>query len=377
MQSLIRLTATILLVCFGVSTVSAAPRKRERFEVAVEQAIAYLAKSQNPDGSWNSGGGFGGGANRDPAVTGLCVMALLSAGHVPGEEPYGTNIERGVRYVCSQQQANGAFAVNNFGNSVMYTHGICTLMIAEVVGLMPDRREADALRKRLENAVKLLRHAQTKGGFNDGGWRYSINPGDADISVTAWQVMALRAAKNVGCDVPAETVERAIGYIKNCYDFQTGGYRYVRNGNLTVPCTAASILSLELCGKDYHKSPESLRAASYITSALAGRNRDQFPGGGFRMIQSNHFFYGVYYTSQAMFQIGGEYWTWYREYLHSLLIDQQQSGQQPGGFWRGVSGDDNMAGVNYSTSMAVLALTVEYRFLPIYQRSEEPEERSK
>ena len=42
-----------------------------------------------------------------------------------------------------------------------------------------------------------------------------------------------------------------------------------------------------------------------------------------------------------------------------------------------MSADDQMAGVNYCTAMAVLALTVEYRFLPIYQRGEEPEEREK
>ena len=76
-----------------------------------------------------------------------------------------------------------------------------------------------------------------------------------------------------------------------------------------------------------------------------------------------------------MFQVGGKPWEWYRDYLHWLLLDPQGNAQRPGGYWDGVSGDDQMAGVNYSTAMAVLALTVEYRFLPIYQRSEEPEER--
>ena len=33
--------------------------------------------------------------SRDPAVTALCVMAFLSAGHVPGEGPYGATIEQG------------------------------------------------------------------------------------------------------------------------------------------------------------------------------------------------------------------------------------------------------------------------------------------
>ena len=37
--------------------------------------------------------------------------------------------------------------------------------------------------------------------------------------------------------------------------------------------------------------------------------------------------------------------------------------------------DDARLGPAYCTSMAVLALTVEYRLLPIYQRFEEPLER--
>jgi hypothetical protein len=47
---------------------------------------------------------------RDPAITALCVMAFLSAGHVPGEGKYGGNIERGIKYVSDSQQQNGVFS---------------------------------------------------------------------------------------------------------------------------------------------------------------------------------------------------------------------------------------------------------------------------
>jgi hypothetical protein len=364
-------TLTVVALALVVAhPARAEPRKREAFEVAVDRALERLKENQNPDGSWNSGVGFvGGGGRRDPAVTALCVMAFLSAGHVPGEGPYGQTIERGVRFVCSQQQANGVFAGPQMGMTVMYSHGICTLMVAEVIGLMPDRTEAAELRRRLEAGVKLIRYAQAKQGQTKGGWRYSIDPRDADISVTGWQVMALRAAKNVGCDVPPVTIADAVDYINRSRS-NDGGYKYVIGGPTTVPCTAASILSLELAGKEYHGSVESQQAAQYIVDRIAARNQG---APNIRFMQ--HFFYGVYYTSQAMFQIGGKYWTWYREYLHWLLLQQQA--QQASGLWNGVSADDHQAGVNYSTAMAVLALTVEYRFLPIYQRGEEPDERGK
>ena len=222
----LRTLAAVALVTVVAHPARAEPRKREPFEVAVDRALERLKENQNPDGSWNGGGGFGGGGGgrRDPAVSALCVMAFLSAGHVPGEGPYGEAIQRGVRFVCSQQQANGVFAGPQFGMTVMYSHGICTLMVAEVIGLMPDRTEAAELRRRLEAGVKLIRYAQAKHGQTKGGWRYSIDPRDADISVTGWQVMALRAAKNVGCDVPAATIADAVDYIKRSRA-NDGGYR--------------------------------------------------------------------------------------------------------------------------------------------------------
>jgi uncharacterized protein YfaS (alpha-2-macroglobulin family) len=361
-----------LLAAVAVAVVAlparAEPPRREAFEVAVDKALNRLSQNQNPDGSWN--GGFGG--NRDPAVTALCVMAFLSAGHVPGEGPYAGVIEKGVRFVVSQQQDRGVIAGGGFGNSMMYSHGICTLMLAEIIGQWPDRKESNNLRQRLVVAVEFIRRAQCRTPGQQG-WRYQPQPHDSDMSVTAWQIMALRAAKNVGCDVPPDVIDRAVEYVKNSRDPRTGGYRYTRYGNTTLACTGAAILSLELTAtKEYHGSEESLNAAQYITDQLTGQGGFGRGRGGFGF---QHFFYGVYYTSQAMFQIGGKYWKWYREYLHWLLLSPDGHPQQPGGFWTGASNDDQVAGVNYSTAMAVLALTVEYRFLPIYQRGEEPEER--
>jgi hypothetical protein len=240
----------LLLSSIPTSAFAQAP-KREAFEFAVDKALEYLANSQMADGSWPTGNR--GGmilAGRDPSIAALCVMAFLSSGHVPGEGKYADTIQKGIRFVSSQQKRNGVIASNDFAQTVMYTHGICTLMLAEVVGLMPDKREAGVIRKQLEAAVQVIRRAQSTTGDNTGGWRYSTSPGDADISVTAWQVMALRAAKNVGCDVPPENVERAIGYIKRCFDPNIGGYRYMRFAHVTPACTGASILSLELCGKE-------------------------------------------------------------------------------------------------------------------------------
>jgi hypothetical protein len=332
--------------------------------------LAYLAKNQNRDGSWSANIGNPGfvrpgmqpkmTAVGDPAITALVVMSFLSAGHVPGEGPYGTSLELGIRYVMNQQQKNGLFAAPNLGGVEMYYHGICTLMLAEVVGMMPGP-DAEELRKRLQVAIAIVLQAQRNTTNADrGGWRYSINGTDSDMSVTGWQFLALRAAKNVGCDIPADRITSALEYVARCHDSKTGGYTYIVNGRVTEPCTGVGILCFELSGKDYHNTAENQRAGAYLLkNPIEAR--------------SPHFYYGVYYVSQAMFQLGDESWKKYREFLHGLLLRDLSPNTE--GAWGDRNLGDSRYGMAYSTAMAVLALTVEYRYLPIYQRFEEPLER--
>lgn len=347
------LFAPILAVFFAAPAL-ADDKSKEKLpkaplDEAVDRALAYLTSSQDRDGSWSAR------YNKNPAISALAVMAFLAGGHIPGEGKYGDVVKKGVDFVLRIQQPNGLFASE--GYQEMYQHGICTLMLAEVVG-MTDAKRSDEVRAKLEKAVAIILRAQRGSGYHKGGWRYRIQGDDGDISVTGWQLMALRAAKNVACDVPPERIEWAVDFINKCHDPYTGGYRYMPGGQLTLACTGTSILALELCGKEYHRSPTSLKAGSYLLKNDLRRN-------------SAHYFYGVYYCSQAMFQLGDNYWNSFRTKLHDQLLPSQGSN----GAWSGRASDDLTAGPNYCTSMAVLALSVEYRFLPIYQRDEEPEEK--
>ncbi|HET6572704.1 MAG TPA: prenyltransferase/squalene oxidase repeat-containing protein [Fimbriiglobus sp.] len=363
------LTLATLAACAGPA--SAQPARGSADE-AIDRGLAYLHNTQNRDGSWSvewrgrfgaPGNPRGVGGSADLAVTALSVMAFLSAGHVPGEGPYRDTVDRGVRYVMTRQSRTGLFPAPLDSNTEMYYQGICTLMLAEVVGMV-DGRLADDLRARLTAAVRVILEAQRKSGRDVGGWRYSVHGSDADLSVTGWQLLALRAAKNVGCDVPPDRIQAAVDYVRKCHDPRTGGYTYVVYGNVTTPCTGTGVLALALCGKDYHKSPDAVQAASYLlqTPLVPGRP---------------HFYYGVYYVSQAMFQMGDalgtNYWTSYREELHRLLL--RTAPPRADGAWGGRGLDDGRLGPAYCTAMAVLALTVEYRLLPIYQRFDEPRER--
>jgi hypothetical protein len=348
------LPAMLLLLSTALPT-SAAEKADRAAEVdrAIERGLQKLQLMQDKrEGCWHDR------ANRpNPAVTGLAVMALLSAGHVPGEGRYGPVLEKGIRWLLRKQQANGLLATD--GHQEMYQHGIATLALAEAAGMTDDELGKD-VRKAVAKAVRVILKAQRTRGDARGGWRYrAFLAQDADMSVTGWQMMALRAARNLGCDVPSSAIDRAVEYVKRCHNRRSGGFCYQPHGGLTVACTGTSILALEICGKEQHHCDEAKSGGSYL---LRPQN---LPREG-----QQWFFYSVYYGSQAMFQLGGNYWREFRPRLHEVLLRMQK-----GGFWDGNSGDAAQGGRAYCTAMAILALTVEYRFLPIYQRGDEPTEK--
>src|SRR6266545_2365466 len=195
--------AASLVVPLVLVAQPAAQSGGDRVEQAVDRALVFLRNIQETDGSWRVGN------EKNPAITALAVMAFLSAGHVPGEGPYADVVERGVTWVLGQQQPNGLIAT--VGGHEMYHHGICTLMLAEVAGMMQGKREQE-VKTKLEKAIEVILKAQRTTGLYAGGWRYRMASPDADMSITGWQLLALRAAKNLGCDVPAERIDLAVDY---------------------------------------------------------------------------------------------------------------------------------------------------------------------
>ena len=77
-------------------------RYNEKVDLAIDRALAFLAKNQRPDGSFQSKAMPG-----NTAITALSIRAMLSKGYTPGAGPYGDVIDRGIDYVLSQQQKNG------------------------------------------------------------------------------------------------------------------------------------------------------------------------------------------------------------------------------------------------------------------------------
>ena len=340
------MTAVVAAMLAGpfASTSRAQGTLPERIDASVARALQMMAREQRPTGAWVMQSNI-----ESTGITSLVIMAFMAGGHVPGEGPYGDQLEQAIRWVIAQQKPNGLL-VNRSGRGPMYSHGIATLMLAEVYGMCNKKLQRE-VRFALERGIRLILAAQqvNKPASHDGGWRYNITSSDSDLSVTGWQLLALRAAKNVGCDVPAESIERAIGYVKKCAVRNNDGFGYQAGHNATPTRTGTGILALEVCGE--HRCVEVMGGANYLIRKPL-REHDAF------------FYYGAYYCTVGLFKVGGEYWDRSSLHIYEMLLRLQNF---DGSWPLGRSGEMS-AGRYYSTSMAVLALAVEYRYLPIYQR---------
>ncbi len=311
---------------------------------SIDRGLEYLAQRQHDDGSFGSGRRY----QRNVAVTALCGMAFLSAGHTPGRGKYGRGVQKTIKFIVSRTMPNG-FIVDDSSKSQgpMYGHGFATLFLAEVYG-MSRRKE---LRPALEKAVRLIVNTQNK----EGGWRYNPEPKEADISVTVCQIMSLRAARNCGIYVPKNTIDKCIEYVKRSQNSDGGfAYQLTRQAESLFPRSAAGVVALYSAG--IYEGREIERGLSYL-------NRHLPRGDLFRRVE-NHYYYGHYYAVQAMWHAGESHWRrWYPAVRDELLLRQRRQGSRATGAWIDTSYSNE-----YATAMACLILQMPNNYLPIFQR---------
>ncbi len=311
------------------------PVLMRRVEASVDRALEYLLRVQNADGSWPSAFGRNNGTNA------ICVLAFLGRGHVPGRGPYRPLVERGVAFILATQNASGLYQSPNASHGPMYEHALATLAMIEAYGFIP----TPEMRKSVQRAVNLIVKAQA----GTGGWRYQPLPADADLSATVMQIVALRAAQNARLDVPQQTMDRALQYVRACV-VPSGGFAYQPGGEPAQARTAAGILSMQLLGAYDDEA---------VKKSLQWLTQRDYHGG------VAHFHYMNYYAMQAMFQAGGEHWDrWHPKVRDLLLRSQQEDGSFPG------FSEDSQNGPAkaYSTAFSVIALEVYMHYLPAYQR---------
>lgn len=318
-------------------------------EDAVMKSLRWMKRTQNADGSW---------CHEHPVgMTGLALLAFLGHCETPISPEFGQDVEEAIIYLVNVvERNNGKLASDLHDKHWAYEHGIATYALAEaytfcdIIGY-----KIDGLRE----AVTLAGDAIVRGQASVGMWCYAFNNSSRrDLSVTAWQLQAMKALKHSGIKVQGldDSVERGLEAIKfNQTDQGWFGYCGKKPAGGKITLTGAGLLCLQQWG--LHQTNEAQLASRWLDV-----NTPFTWGTGTAEI------YGHYYNSQAFMELGGAEWARYNDrFREETLSGQSADGSYtiPRGNGAGARYNSNTEmGLHYRTCLATLMLEVYYRFLP-------------
>ncbi len=301
-----------------------------------------------------------GATNRnDIAATGFGLLPFLAGGitHKPvknTQKDYSKTVDGAINWLMGRQAKDGSYSTE------MYSHGIATIAMCEAYGLTSDPR----IKLSAQRAFNFIAAAQDPAG---GGWRYKPKQA-GDLSVTGWQLMALKSGQMAGLSVPKNTIKLSEKFLDACESNNKGGYAYVPGNGQgeSMTMTAVGLLCRQYSGVN-PRNP----------GLLAGVERlKAYPPGSSQI--GNNIYY-LYYATQVMHHMQGESWNYWNagmdekgqkkhKGIRDSLIAKQDTGTTPkhphqAGSWGNAPGGRIMA-----TSLSLLCLEVYYRHLPLYRR---------
>ena len=326
-----------------------------RTEGVVYGALGWLAKHQMPDGGWSFDHGQAPecqGQCRNPgqlsearnAATGLALLALLGAGNTHTVGPFKSNVKAGLDFLVGRMNETEHGGSFHESGGLMYSHGIATLALCEVYAMTADK----GLHGPAQKAINFTTYAQDPVG---GGWRYQPRQ-KGDLSVTGWQLTALKSAHFGYLNVPPVTMKKASAFLDTVQADEGAKYGYTQPGS-RASTTAVGLLMRMYLGwnKD---NPAFKRGVEWLS--------DQGP--------SKTNMYYNYYATRIMHQVGDEPWEKWRGKIINYLADTQSHEGHEAGSWyfEGAGHSAERGGRLYSTAMALMILEVYYRHLRIYDR---------
>ena len=335
------------------------PATPEEVQQALTKALDWLASTQQKDGSWE---------RYKQAYTGLSIMAFVGAKCI--QKDYSANVKAALDFLKSKHTPSSKYPEGSrdavyrgglFGTQEMYQHAIATLAVIEALvdlndeTLEPVAREAVQLIIRAQNTEhkpEALRGPVQADSRAYGGWRYGPDSTDSDISLTGWQILALKAAVNAGFSIPDHVFPAAAGFVRSLQGKDDGSFRYDSPGDSGASCARAGMgaLSLQLSG--YPKDPMVPPAIRFMQDH-APRWNDEEPGDGYP-------FYYWYYGTRVMFMAGGDDWRIWKDWMCRFLVDHQN----PDGSWDGERSEKQLD--VYRTALGALMLEFCCGHVPVY-----------
>ena len=343
----------------------------------VSLGLDWLARHQTPhEGYWDCDGyqeqckgnlcDGKGYPLYDPGLTGLAILAFLGAGHTHQTGPYKKTVGDAIKFIRRIQDPEGCYGVQK--GHFMYCHALCTLAMAEAYGMT----HSPLLRRSVEKGLEFLYKAQNPNPSGSGklAWRYTVQPGDNDTSVTGWAVLALKSAKMAGFDVPEEVLGGARIWVDQMTDPNTGRCGYVQSGVSPVRAPGRE-------AKWPRSRSEAITAVAMLTRVFLGEDPDES-----KVIQQgarlclerlpvwdegngsiDHYYW--YFGTLAMFQVGGRQWQKWNSAMKKAIVDHQRKDGCEKGSWDplGPWGEDG--GRVYATAVMTMCLEVYYRYAKV------------
>ncbi len=331
-------------------------------EEAVVKSLKWLQKQQNRDGSWGDGP-----QNYKCAMTGLSLLSYLAHCETPLSEDFGDTVLKGISFLVDQGMKSPVISLVPQMNEVSYDHAIATYALCEAYTFCK-QMDIPSIAN-LEQVVTKAVDQIMKGQNANGGWAYNYNtqPGaHTDLSVTGWNVQALKAAEHGGIK-PSRGEIRAALRKAAMYCRKTalpdGLFSYQENGREPrASLVGVGVLSLQMCG-----SGSDSTARRGLDWMLKNTNQPF----NWKANNTSSNLYQHYYGVQAAMNRGGDVWKAYnRAFRDSTLGAQASDGSfMPNGFGGpgGVVQTSQNRHANdriYRQCLATLMLEVYYRFLP-------------
>ena len=340
------------------------------FEIDIERGLAFLGKAQERDGGWPvamtpknwPGDETGNYAWGRVGVSSLVLLAFMGNGHTwlkEGNLPrskFAEAVFQGVKFlVRSQDPETGRFGVGE-GERVhfMYNQGMATLALSEAAALSGDPE----LLARVQKAVDLIVKTQTA----TGGWNYFGHKENDDISVSAWQVQALAAAREAGAKVPDETLNKALELFRRATIKGRVAYRLPNDDGIYTPSLAAMGLMVRQLLGESAALPDLKLLESKVAEAAPKVKIPDYTHGWLpkeKTAAARAAFdpYMLYYSTYGLFFSGGAEWKTWNKTACKAIIDMQDYD----GGWHPNDINAYKGGTYYSTALCILALQVHHR----------------
>ncbi|MDB4644978.1 terpene cyclase/mutase family protein [Rubripirellula sp.] len=319
---------------------------------AVKRGLEWLKRNQTKNGSWSMRGPFsdGGFTENRTAATAMALLAYLGDGHTHKKGDYQEQVERGIKWLVSEQDRQGFFAKNARSHEKMYAQAQATIAICELYAMTGD----SWLRPHAQRAIDFAEKAQSEAG----GWRYEPNY-DSDTSMTGWYVMALESGRSAKLDVNVTILNRVMLYLDDAASYDGAAYGYQTRSAPSSAMTAEGLLCRQYIGwKRDH--PPMVRGISALLQDAP-----------FDMADQDVYYW--YYATQVLHHYGGSPWRRWNDVMKVELPKAQVKTGRESGSWapqRDRWGKNS--GRLYTTCLSLYCLEVYYRHMPLYSTAAAP-----